>query len=194
VIEEVVLFKRVEKLDGHEFVHIERESNGSREVKYWIDSKVAEKDEFMRARLEAKEQEWIEKEKMDEDKRIQAYEFRCRARHTIAQKLISQELQKIEHMLKQLKAYTLTPYFVFGDGSFGSQEEFDQLVGRVVPQAHELLKKEWSTVDDAELTSMLNELTKYNEKMHNFLELTYEKAIEKSDDTKLLKQLFEVVA
>lgn len=196
VMEEVSLYKKVEFVDGHEFTLIERESGGMKEEKRLVDGLVVEPQEFVDKALQARSNEWQQQEQREKDRREREYQSRRRARFDIAKKLIRNMVEQIRKVARQMENYGLTSYFesVFSEQTFVDQQEFDQLLNNTLSEIDEFLLKSYEQMDDQAAHAMLEKVEAHHDKMQDFFCAVRDYAIKHSDDTKLLKNLFELVS
>lgn len=194
VIEQVAVFKKVERLDGIEFTYIERASLSGREEKRFVDGQAVEADEYREQLMQARLHEWEQQEEREQALRVREFERKRRARFEISKKIIAQAVASIDDMCAKIKEYSLIPFAVYSPETLVDQTAFDELIDQIVPEARDMIGQEYCDGQGCEsVESMRDTIESCQEKFGRFFEDTCDYAVNHADDTKLLKKLFELM-
>jgi len=196
-VETVQVFYRKEQIGDLVFeLREDRINNGSAKKTYLIESKSVSGEKFAQRRAQAKVQREQVMDSVAQENRLaeQNNRYACLVQGT--KKLISLHLNDIEHKLKRLSDFNecLEPFLAFDQCTFTDEHELRNVQAQLIPQARGLLKKADDEIDLAQLKKMATSLEKIPEKLENFFLASSDRAIKLSNDTRLLKDLLEVMS
>jgi|GEM_PF-1866551 hypothetical protein len=196
---EVLIRYTEEKLDGKLFVHRVDVVNGTRKERWAIDGDLVAAQDFEELLLDAEKAERrMERRRLEELRGkeemelAQQQEFGRTSRLAIERKRLNLILGQIETELAKIRDPKLAPYYIFSDTSFANAESFTQLCDELVPQARELCETE--NVVSEELSKFIVHFEQQPARLRTLFRATVNNAINKCDDTRLLKELLETVA
>lgn len=163
---------------------------------YFEKLKLAEKEELEleREELERKKAEEEQQKRELEERKIKENEdFYKKTRLEAQRKLVSLELGKIEKSFSRLDKYELEEYFVFGDQTFYSSEDLEDVRFGLLNKAKRLTISSVDELDSEDLKRLLEKLEVIPNKIEMFFRHSVKHAINKCDDTKRLKDLLALI-
>lgn len=195
VIKEQELWYKEEQINGKNFSHrseIRQDSTGTSRKEVWkIDGKEVSAPVFEEQVLEAENLERKAQRAQEQELRAADFEFKVKAQHTLVKKLLGKVVQSLMHDIKTIEQYGLERYAVYTDITVGAQE-YHQLVTNFLPRAQGLLLEE--SPNFVLLQELYDHLSALHERFRFFMRATIDRAIEKCDDTKFLKELLVLVS
>src|SRR5207247_1430051 len=108
-------------------------------------------------------------------------------------KILALSLQSIDREIAKLNMEKFEPFLLFDESSFASRELFEQCLDELLPKARQVLQK-GDRVTIVELNSAIEQLTNIPQKIQNLFQRTVTCAINTCNDTKLLKELLDLVS
>ncbi len=114
-------------------------------------------------------------------------------RASIERKRLNLLLAQIDAELVRVKDAKIIPYHVFRDTTFATSKSFFQFCDELIPQARALCELD-NSASEGDLSSMIAQLESAPTQLRLFFRATIDNAINKCDDTRLLKELLESVA
>jgi hypothetical protein len=198
VVKETVIRYTEEHINGVVFKVRSDLTNGVLTERKAINDKQVSPDEFaqqketalladIRRQREEDENKRRQQETQDADQQI----FNQRARCAIFKKQIALLVKDVEQELGRMRKQTLDSYVTFEDPVISSREQFEDIERVVIPSAKTLLSAD--NLTELELNSMIRRLEKIPDSLRRLSQSTITHAINKSDDTKLLKELLNMV-
>jgi hypothetical protein len=176
----VVFTYRVDTLDGH---HKET---------WVINGKPVSHEEYTNRILH---EEALESQMSREEERRRLCEqqrFIMQEQRSLLKKIVHIECKGIEKYVEKLRDLRLQPYRIFGADSFATQEDFEVFVNKSFPGVQALLVDNESPL--FKLQEAFEWLKPYQGRLIILYKATLQAARERSDDTRLLKDLLHVVS
>lgn len=196
---EVLIRYTEERLNDALFVHRVDVVNGVRKERWAKDGVFVSEADWEEALLEAEKVERRTERRRAESLRVkeemeiaQQQEFVGKLRAGIERKRLNLLLAQIDTELVRVKDTKIIPYHVFRDTTFATNKSFVQFCDELVPQARALC--ELDDASESDLSAMIAQLEPAPTQLRLFLRATIDNAINKCDDTRLLKELLESVA
>lgn len=188
----VMMYATEEKINGTTFMHRIDTIDGQRKEVWVIDGQqTTEYDYFDRvAQEEAVENKRLrqqESAKIREQQRFIAQE-----QAAILKKILCGDIQTIEKYLNKLSDARLRQYLMFEPASFVTQEELDAFIQEKLLKAQKLMDEVEPSL--SELHETIDSLKPYGERAMLLYQHTLQAARERSDDTRLLKDLLHLVS
>jgi hypothetical protein len=198
VVKETVIRYAQEVSNGEAFASRSDITNGAVKEQWSVNNKVVSAEAYTLAREEAFKQEMANERKREEERKqqdiaaeLKKQEFNRLARLDVVKKEISVTIKHIEAGLVKIKNKMLEPYLFFEQGSFATSDQLKSIELELLPRAKDLIALSQTTED--ELQVMLHNLTFIPDRLDTLFQSTVKHAINVCDDTKLLKELLEVV-
>lgn len=193
VVHEQRTYERQEIINDLSFTYKEQEKNNKLTVHWFIDNQEVDEQIFQEKKLKAKEAAWKIKQEAEGLKRECKKEFNKKAKQHLLKKIFVQELFHLEELIEIIKKYKLVPYFVFSPITFACQQDIDQLFNSIIPDLKKLSLQPEEDSAAHNLNELTNKITSYSERLEKFLQETIDNAIERCNDTKVLKKLIKLV-
>lgn len=194
VVKEQELFYKEEQVDGKLFSHryeTRHDAAGSALKEVWkIDGKEVSAQVYEEAILEAEKNERRLQRAQEEQARCANFEFKEKAQRAVVTKLLGKVTQNLVRDIQTIERYGLGAYAVFSDSTL-SVQGYQELVTVLIPRAQALGQE---NLDFAQLQDLYNRLEPLQDRMRLFMRATIDRAIEKCDDTKFLKDLLTLVS
>lgn len=194
IIEEVTQYKKRERIYGQDFVYSSSDTLHQVHEEWQIDGASVDKENFLSHKAQALAQELLEREQKEREQREQEIRMRKQARCDIIKKCLHAAVIEIEHYARVMKDYSLLDYALFSPSTFASSQEYNSLFEVTIPDARRVVVQVNAEIDEQHASELLRELEHAAEHMKLFFQQSRACAIERSDDTKLLKRLFELVS
>jgi hypothetical protein len=123
---------------------------------------------------------------------VRQQEFNRQSRLDIYRKKVQLALVTLETELAKLKDSRLVPYYAYSPQTFEHHEAFMNVVHKIPEQANQLLNKPASELSESALRSFGDFLEALPIKVRVFYRETIKQAIDRCNDTQLLKELLEL--
>lgn len=199
VVKEQELFYKEEQVDGKIFAHrsevhldTHRDAAGATRKEVWkIDGKEVSAQVYTEDILEAEKNERRVQRAQEEQACDATFAFKEKAQRTLVKKLLGKATQNLMRDIQTLERYNVGAYAVFSDATISAQG-YQELVTVLVPRAQALVVEECP--DFTQLQELYRRLEPLQDRMKIFMRATIDRAIEKCDDTKILKDLLSFVS
>lgn len=192
-IEIVSSYVKKTEINGKIFLEREEFFNGSGKRVWVVDGKPVTQVDFEESLLDAERELRREELRNEQAQRQTQATFKERSLVAGTRKTLALLIQDIDRQLAKLNMEKFGPFLLFDDSNFGGQEQFNTLVQELLPRARDLYQKD-ERVTMPELMAMVDQLEVMPKKLQNLFQKTVEHAIETCDDTKVLKELLDIVA
>lgn len=185
VIEEVI--------NNKTFTHRVDIINGKRDERWALDGRVVDRQEFQEEFLDAQKEELRQEYLKQEETQKKHDEFTMQFQRDSFAKIIEISLSKINDELARVSDKRLEPFLAFEKNTIASAQELDTLQNSTLVRAHEVLKQKYDIPLD-ELRTMMTTLEPFADRIRDFYYATVKNAQDRSDDTKLLKDLLAMIS
>ncbi|MGC2310008.1 MAG: hypothetical protein WA432_00100 [Candidatus Babeliaceae bacterium] len=192
VSRQMALFYSEERIDNTLFVIRIEMNDGKRQQKWFINEKPVDELPYEEQFWQAKKIQLEKERQKEQEQNLQEYEFKVKSQRLIQQKLLKNVVIAIEQEMKKMRTHSLEAYYTFPCPKLFSKDHFDLLLKEVLPQAHILVNQEGVT--NQELTEYYKQLEPYPVFLKEMFQATIENALQKCDDTMLLKELLVLVS
>jgi len=182
-----------EEIGGVVFTHRIDTINGQQKELWVIDGQQVEEHEYFD---QLSEQEALErkKQRLEESRRIREQQrFVFQEQWAVLKKIVRCHVQVIEKYLNKLSDSRLQPYLAFSAESFSGQDVFDDFIKNEFLEAQNLVDGH-NELSLEELQDVPSRLLPYQERIIKLYQDTLQIARERSDDTRLLKDLLHLVS
>ena len=187
---EVSISYRQERIEGKLFSIRIDIVDGKKSEKCAIDGKDVSFDEYESLILEAEKQIRKTERRQEQERVVQSSEFKNKIRIEAIIKLLNILVGNIEKSIKRFKDYDIEKFVPFSDSTI-SEEQFIKISKEFIPNAKSLIYKQ-DAPDLQQLQTTLDELEPFENKLELLFQATIKEAIDKSDDTKLLKRILSI--
>jgi len=197
-VEVLSVYCKKEIIDQTIFIHREDIVNSEHKEIWSIDGKQVSSDEYEEFILDAQKELIRRERRQQEENRKRAQEFKNEAILALNKKILRLSVKKIEDILKKFDNHNLQHFFYFDDNF--SSNSFDDLKNNIIPEAKKLMYSFGSSNNNDSDSSwdiihaMVVKIDGLDNKLESFYQDTIKNAIEKCDDTKILKELLELVS
>lgn len=188
-IEVISVYYKKEVIEGKTFIYREDVVNGKKKQSWTINGRSVDEEAFEEELLDA-EKELRRKERLKEEGlRVREQERQLSTLRAIAKKQLELHVVAVEIALHKFDTVKLKPFLL----SEELQKEIDQITQELLPQAKKMLSlPENSSLE--ELNHSLSQLEGSPERLGELFYIAVNDAIQKCDDTRLLKELLEVIS
>jgi len=183
-----------EQINGDTFVHRVDVIDGKKREQWAIDGKSVDHDTYIEHIIEAEKEELKRERLKQEEEDAKQRDFQIEMQHCLSKKMLSIVLKKIEKYLKKIDKYKLEQYIRYDSRSIPSEKEFDLVRHEYIPQVKNILNQSSNEVQLSQIKEMNELLNEYPERLHILFQDAIRNACDQSDDTKLLKELLELVS
>lgn len=176
------------------FLHRQDYSFGQLASELWLvnDQKV-EKEDYQTQLDQAHHQELEEQAAREAAEREAHAAFLLQEQRAIIEKLVRCTIKKVEALRSKLLDDRLTPYLTFTPKGIQDQQDLSYLDNDLLPEIRKsLLESQTQTADT--LQNLYDKLEPYQEKLQILYQETIRQARSQATDTKLLKDLLELVS
>lgn len=187
-------FYTEEHVDGQLFAHRLDYFEGVRKEQWNVDGKFVDAKTYQERILEAEKNERRRERHKEEQEKVDQQLFKMKAQRAILKKLVQAQLQFFMHDTALLEQHHLEPYFVYAQGTFANSEAYTNFVAKTLVNAQKILQEQSDGADNSELQEAHEQLEAMHDKWKLFVRSALEQAIEKCNDTKMLKELLQLVA
>lgn len=189
-----------EKVNNAIFAHRVDIIDGVAQDRWLVNGQKVGVDEYEEALLDAeKEERRTERRRVEDLKRreeeaeAQHQAFVHDARKDIARKRLELVVKNVESELFKLKEPKLEPYLAFDRHAVASPDQFNQLQIDIIPEAKRLIALGHDAQEE-DLSMAADQLETFGPRLRDMFRLTVKQAINQCDDTRLLKELLEIVS
>lgn len=182
-----------ETFNGMVFKQVTEIENNVRKESFYINGKVVAAEEFERVLLDAqKEENRKERKKLQED-RIRVYESQYKARVKIEQADLKQAVGGLEHELQKLADERIKPFMVYSYDTISSADQVMAIREKLLGEAKKLVEGGAEGIDIKKITDMTTQIKALIPKAREVFIASVNNGINKADDTKLLKELLNML-
>ena len=186
-------FLQEEVVNAQTFTHELTIENITKKERFTINGKEVTPAEFEEELSQAEKEERKKKRQHKQEERLKLHEARYRGTVKINQKELAGVLSELDTELNRLLDVRLKPFLVFPTQSLSSEHELLELKEEHVPKAKAMQKLTYDLLDIASLNMTLASMQKaVAATKETFIE-TVNNALEKADDTRLLKELLTLI-
>jgi len=184
------LFCIEEQVNGKIFGHQRELFNGIVKEVWTLDGKPIEQEFYLQELVKAEQEEFMKERLRQEHYLKEQQEFQDRCQKKIFDKLLKLTVKKVELELEKINDDRLKPFLLFQDDTVVSLAMLQQIIHEV-SSAQQL----FNCLDNKnEIKTTLALLEGYPEKLQKFYGATVDNAIATCNDTKLLRDLLELVS
>lgn len=197
VIETVSIHYTKEMADGKAFICKQEVVNGAITNHWLVDNNQVEQMvyevELVKARVHdaQKEHEDIAR------KRLQTQSMQTAALRTGYRKMLIMQCERIDELLSRLDDVRIKPYIAFDTHTMGvstmTSKEFENMVSVVYKHAKELIALDDSQATLFECSQMVDHLDAVPDQLQKLFYASIDNAMLQCSDTKLLKELLELI-
>lgn len=191
IVHEASTYELSELINDTKYILIENIQDGKRSEKYYINNLEVQNHEFISSKALSNLKELEIEAKKAQDERERKFKFTNDAQIKTLKKLIFLKLQEIKECISKLKKLNRTDYFVYSRETFLGEDDFNSFkesledIDRMIDSDKDLIVKDFQL--------LLDKLENRATKVQIFVRQTLENAINKCDDTKLLKELLDII-
>ncbi|MBN1549506.1 hypothetical protein JW872_02495 [Candidatus Babeliales bacterium] len=189
-----------EKVNNAIFAHRVDIIDGVAQDRWLINGQKVSAEEYEEALLDSEKEERREErrrvealKRREEEAEAQHQVFIHDARKDIARKRLELVIKNVESELLKVKEPKLEPYLVFDRQTVASADLFNQLQIDSLPEAKRLIAL-GHDVQEEDLSRTADQLEAFGPRLRDMFRLTVKQAINQCDDTRLLKELLEIVS
>ncbi len=182
-------FVEEELINNVVFIHETIIENAVKKEYFSIDGKSVTPQEFEDQILHAEKEESKKNRQRKQEERLKLHETKYRGSVKISQKDLDETLNELEIELNRLMDERLKSFMLFSPHTVSSEEELLSLKESDLPEAKKMCEKTPDNVDITKLQSILATMKNAIVTIREMYVATVNNAIEKADDTKLLKEL-----
>ncbi len=193
VIKEIITIEIEEVFNSKTFIDKKKINNGTEIQEFFVDANPVIKDLYIKEKMEAKFNELQLMNKIKEEKSENERKFKKKSEFFILKKLIRINLKDLENYIEKLKENNLEKFYSFSPQTFNSLDNFQVLENEFIPEAKFTINQTNDELTVDLLHQMLDKIESYLDKINEFYKNTINNAIELCDDTKLLKDLLELI-
>lgn len=193
-VEIVSLFYKKEVINGHAFVHREDVVNGMSKKSLEIDGCPVDVQKYEDTILEAeKEVRRVERRQLEE-RRVRERAMRLESQINLSKKIVQVKIVEAEQWLTKLQDTRLKPFLVFDALTYASREEFDRVALELIPEAREVVMRTHQEISFDAIKSIGDNLEDTPQRLCDLFYASVDAAIKSCNDTKLLKELLDIVS
>jgi len=192
-IEEIAVYHKKEVINDSTFIYREDTVNGKVTKQWWINGKSTNEDAFLEAVLEAEKMVRRQERKKEAERRDYEQHEKFNTLLALNRKLLHGKMQQVQEGLKRIEAHQLQPFLLFSEQTYPSQEVFNKINQELLPQVQALLDADPYDHELSEFEALLAQLDDVPDKLQELFYETANNAIKRCDNTKMLKELIELV-
>jgi len=193
-IELVSIYCKKEIIDEKTFIHREDIVNNEKKELWSIDGNNVEFAEYEQAILEAEKNIRKKERQAEETRRKEAQEFKNEAIFALNKKILRLKIETAENILKKFNNHNLSNFLNLDKNKIFSKKEFERLQNTFLPECKKFVYTADKNTDLLELSDMIAKIDTIPDKLNSLFYDTVRNAIGQCDDTKVLKELLEVVS
>jgi hypothetical protein len=191
VLQKMIL-ETEEKIQEITFKHIVESGSVHKEI-FLINNIPVLKSDYQ-ARLEQAEKEEREYErKMESDLLHSRVQFASNTQLSIYQKMLSKIFINIKQWLAKLRIEAISSYYVFSPDTVSSRASFESFKDDVFMKAQQLMQEYMQLQDIDSLKKLFEQYEAVPQRLERFFQKSVQQAIKHCDDTKVLKELLEII-
>ncbi|HJM68981.1 MAG TPA: hypothetical protein QGF02_03485 [Candidatus Babeliales bacterium] len=192
MLEQLGLFRQKEDIGGIIFDYRHERINGKISEEWRINQEPVDQETFKKKHFAAQQQEWEQEQLAAQQERERQQKSHSRARIAILQKLTAQARDSIEVLVKKLDNQLFDGFRAWGDDTIVSIQEFRHLKAVVLPKIAQVIDLD-KVGDICAYEKLINKLSVLEGRLEQLYAQTLNQAISKSDDSRVLKELLELV-
>ncbi|MBA2307150.1 hypothetical protein H0W26_03400 [Candidatus Dependentiae bacterium] len=186
-------YEQEEVVHNLTFIHTITIENLTKKEGYFVEGKEVTKAEFEEQFSHAEKEERKKKRQLQQEERFKFHETRYKGAIKINQKDLAVILSELEVELNRLLDERLKPFLIFPSALLSSEKELLELRDSHLPRAKQLQDVNWNVLDITTLNATLISMKKMIPTIKEAFLETVNNAIEKADDTRLLKELLTLI-
>lgn len=180
-----------EVINGIKYISIEKIENGQRSEKYYINGQETLSNEYISSQATSRLKEFENDAQRAKEEREKKFKFNSDAKLKTLKKLIYLKIQEIKENFYKLEKLNILSFFMYSKETFINEEEFNNLK-ESIEDTDQLISSN-ADLFITDLDNVYNKLENKAKKTEIFVRQSIENAINKCDDTKLLKDLLNVI-
>lgn len=189
-----IIFFKEENINGINFKHKFEIDNGIKKESFSINNLVVDQLEYEEAILEAeKEERRVERQKDDQIRQNFANIY-YKTEIKLLQNELNFKLKELQNAFEKLNDKKLEPYLIFSKDGIENKEEFKDISSNFILKVKDFVIKQDKNKDLKKIQEYNNKVIEYTQKINNTFLSTINNAIDRSDDTQLLKELLSLVS
>jgi hypothetical protein len=192
-VHEQAAYTKKEQLNKHLFVYQEESINGVTTKSWFIDGKPVEQEAYLDAILEAEKEERRVERLAQDQQREKENQLKTESFVAGARRMLSLKVEQIDVILRRIEQYHLEPYLVFDATTFATRADYEQVTKELIPDIKKVLHLSAHECAPEELALLRDRLEHLPAKLQELLYATTQQAIAQCTDTRLLKELLELV-
>ncbi|MDR3647002.1 MAG: hypothetical protein P4L22_05685 [Candidatus Babeliales bacterium] len=181
----------IELINSTKYSLIENIENGKRIERYYIDNKEVLSQEFIDSRVVSRVKELEIEARKSHEEREKKFKFSNDSKLKALKKLIFLKISEIKEAVSKIEKLNISSFFVYSQETFLNEEDFNSLKESLEDIDHMINSDQ--NLNLLDLGLIVDKLENRAKKSHLFVRQALENAINKCDDTKLLKDLLEVL-
>ncbi len=179
--------------NGTSFKHVTELDNGSTREIFFINGKSVPDSEYENALLNAQKEENRKLRKKTQEERLKVYETQYKGRVKVAQTDLKEALGMLEEEIKRLADERLKPFMLYKSDTLESADYLVSIKEKLVPEARTYLQTNPEKIDLKKIHDTEQEIQNLLPRIRETFVTAVNNAIEKADDTKLLKELLTLL-
>lgn len=192
-VDVVSIYCKKEVVNGKVFIHRDDLINSERKEVWSVDGKLVSQNDFQEAILDAEKAVRREERRAQEERRKKTQAFKDEMALVLYKKILRLNVDKIDAMLKKFDAHNLENFLAYKEDTF-SKELFESLKSELLPEAKRLMYKRDDDFNLSDMHVIVAKVDNLDEKLEYLFQDTVRNAIKQCDDTKVLKDLLELVS
>lgn len=193
-VHEVTIHQKKEVIDGTTFIARHEVADGMSTHALTINGRLVDEGEYQEAILQA-EKEMRRKVRVQEEAQLaQENEAKNSLALAVHKKIIALHIAHIEQEMHKLERNNLRPFFLFSPTTFSNADDVARITDQLLPQARTLIDAPSGRYAVHTYASMASMLEPIAQRLKDLFYATLQNAITVCNDTKMLKELLEIVA
>jgi len=192
-VEVVSVYCKKEVINEKVFIHRDDLVNSERKEIWSVDGQLVSQNEYEEVILDAEKEVRRQERKIQEERRKKDQAFKDEVMLVLQKKILRLTVENIDEQLKKFDSHNLENFLAYKEDTI-SQELFENLKEELLPEAKRLLYKKDEDYNWADMNLMVAKVENLDEKLESLFQDTVRNAIKQCDDTKVLKDLLELVS
>ncbi|KKP35397.1 MAG: hypothetical protein UR26_C0005G0011 [candidate division TM6 bacterium GW2011_GWF2_32_72] len=194
MVEKAITIDIVEEwVNKIQYIHRIDMIDGSKKETWSINGKTVSAQEYEDSILQAEMEENRKKRKKEHEEQEKELALKWDLKTMGGKKLLELSLKDVEVELKKIDDNKLNNFLVFGANSLASYEELMDLKNKIIPDTNNMLNLSSDKINLQDLNKQIALLEPYKDLLKNTFAATVKNAIGRCDDTKMLKELLELI-
>ena len=186
-------FVSEEVINGIHFKHTTDIDNGVKKESYTVNSKPVSAVDYEESLFAAEKEESKQLRRKNQDDRIKLYETQYKGKVKVAQNELKQALIDVDQELQRVHDKRITAFLIFSPTTIASAEQLSTIKDKTVPEAKKLSEGQPEALDIKKVQEMAVHLKELTPRLRETFITAVNNGINKADDTKLLKELLELL-